>query len=231
MVIKMFIVKLTGIKRFGNACSEFNCTQECVNGYCNGPDRCSCVSGYTGFSCEIPICNPPCPNTTEGGWCVSANRCNATVSTTALVSDEQNVEGEDEEESAFPMGVVIGVVAGVLVLFAVAAVILVLSRRNAKHKKSQQAENMELEFSGFGKYIIPYKKLKFSHKLGEGNFGVGRKLCFDCSHSLYVVYKGEYNHAEVAIKQIHEKLISRKDLEAFQEEAKLMGELPPHPNG
>jgi hypothetical protein len=201
-----------------------------VNGYCNGPDRCSCVSGYTGFSCEIPICNPPCPNTTEGGWCVDVNRCETiVVSTTALVSDEQNVEGEDE--SGFPMGVVIGVVAGVLVLFAVAAVILVLSRRNAKHKKSQQAENMELEFSGFGKYIIPYNKLKLSHKLGEGNFGEGKELCFDCAHIHSIVYKGIYNHTDVAIKKVHEKLISQKDLEAFQEEAKLMGELPPHPNG
>jgi hypothetical protein len=45
------------------------------------------------------------------------------------------------------------------------------------------------------------------------------------------VYKGEYNQTDVAIKKIHDKLISQQDLEAFQEEAKLMGELPPHPNG
>jgi hypothetical protein len=149
-----------------------------VNGYCNGPDRCSCISGYTGFGCEIPICNPPCPNTTEGGWCIGINTCNAT-STTEFEIDQQNVEGEDEqEESAFPMEVVIGVVAGVLAFCIIVVVFVgVLKRRNAKKKHLHQAPDIELEFSGFGKYIIPYKKLKFKHKLGEGNFGEGKQLC------------------------------------------------------
>lgn len=45
------------------------------------------------------------------------------------------------------------------------------------------------------------------------------------------MYKGEYNHTDVAVKKVHEKMVTQKDLAAFEVEARLMGELPPHPNG
>lgn len=70
------------IFRLGDACDKYNCTLDCVNGNCDGPAGCTCFRGYEGLLCEHPVCNPPCPNTTEGGFCVSPNVCNGTLSST-----------------------------------------------------------------------------------------------------------------------------------------------------
>ena len=54
------------------------CAQGCEWGACTSPDQCTCLSGWSGVACDIPVCDPPCnthahcsqPNTCEcvGQW-------------------------------------------------------------------------------------------------------------------------------------------------------------------
>lgn len=60
---------------------------------------------------------------------------------------------------------------------------------------------------------IPFKELKYSEqdKLGEGAYGK--------------VYRGEYEHNQVAIKELHAKHFSRAALDEFRQEAGIMASM------
>jgi len=73
------------------------------------------------------------------------------------------------------------------------------------------------------KDYIPYEKLVVvkksdgeAHILGKGAFGI--------------VYKAVLDGKEVAVKEISAESINQKELEAFIEEARLMKDIPQHPN-
>lgn len=65
-------------------------------------------------------------------------------------------------------------------------------------------------------FILNYSKILLQQKIGEGAFGE--------------VFLGVYNRAPVAVKRLNKDFLSVSDLESFEAEAKLMSELPPHPN-
>jgi Ran GTPase-activating protein (RanGAP) involved in mRNA processing and transport/predicted Ser/Thr protein kinase len=64
-------------------------------------------------------------------------------------------------------------------------------------------------------FSIPYAALGFSEKLGQGGFGI--------------VFKGTWQHSEVAIKQLHMDKSSTDTLEEFQRETQVMVQLN-HPH-
>lgn len=49
-----------------------SCQVACSNGLCSSPLQCSCFAGWSGTTCDLPVCERPCLN---GGTCVAPNSC------------------------------------------------------------------------------------------------------------------------------------------------------------
>ena len=45
-------------------------------GLCVGPDQCVCKTGWTGSSCQKPVCTKKCEN---GGKCITPEKCSCKV--------------------------------------------------------------------------------------------------------------------------------------------------------
>jgi hypothetical protein len=139
--------------------------------------------------CDAAVCDPPCANDT---LCIAPNTCytpplpittdvadstTGAVIVTILLDFSETfqvkvVSASEEEDNAVAIGV--GVAGGVLLLCVLVGVFVWLLRyRRSSYSVAEYNMDMDLEFSGFGKYIISYNKLNLSTKLGEGNFGEG----------------------------------------------------------
>lgn len=58
---------------FGANCDQPLCWPKCKHGKCVAPNVCHCDEGFSGESCEIPTCDPPCVG--GQGVCISPNVC------------------------------------------------------------------------------------------------------------------------------------------------------------
>jgi hypothetical protein len=58
---------------YGTNCDQPLCWPKCKNGKCVAPNTCHCDDGYSGESCEIPVCDPPCVG--GQGACIAPNVC------------------------------------------------------------------------------------------------------------------------------------------------------------
>jgi serine/threonine protein kinase len=65
-------------------------------------------------------------------------------------------------------------------------------------------------------YILDFKKIELTRKIGEGAFGI--------------VFLGNLNNTPVAVKQLHSQQMGDKELKEFIAEATTMKNIPPHPN-
>ncbi|TNF26148.1 MAG: hypothetical protein EP329_21690 [Deltaproteobacteria bacterium] len=54
---------------------NFVCDPACDHGVCNAASECVCDAGYSGESCDAPVCTAPCEH---GGVCVAPDLCDCT---------------------------------------------------------------------------------------------------------------------------------------------------------
>ena len=63
----------TPLEWFGTNCDQPLCSPKCKHGACVAPNTCACSAGYSGPSCEVPVCVANCVG--GQGVCISPNKC------------------------------------------------------------------------------------------------------------------------------------------------------------